>query len=671
MKFKLLPFSGKAIWQNNKPFIWFLLSLLLFHSVLKIIFYQYNQPLLFAGAESPVTGTEKLQLIKWSLAEDMLTVLGINSFLLFVLTAVNFVAEKFTAWLNPLLAWLFIPFFALVNSFALILNLADIFYFRFHFQRANTDLLYVLDHPLNRLMQQHFFFILFFFLGLAGIIYLMFRLHIKLFSSFIKGNNCRLITVILFTVLLSSFFFKNAFTKLLVPTYPMVQLQSNQLPFVQNSFHTFLYSYFRKGEAALQQNYMSDAEADSVMPIRKKLNISNTQAGKKNIVLFIMESVPYDFFDTASVYKVSMPFFDSLLQKSTFFNNAFCYAHESNKGITAILAGVPTLSDVPLYHSSHINMPITHIGSALKILQYNSLFLIGDEYDNFGFAKCANWLGFDKYYSMEAIPGYKNLPAHSMGLQDEPVLDFFKQKINQQQNPFFAVHYNISTHFPYDIPENFAKKSPATYTAPMKAMQYYDYSLQQFFNAAKTEAWFANTTFIFCSDHWLFPQGKLGPYTAVSAYRIPIIIYEPSVNSRKTDTRLASQFDIAATVLAAAGYRDSIITYGNNLLDSSLQNNYVFSRSGNSLFHVTDSNYILGFNAVANKAEFLYNYKKDIHLSENLVADKNASLILNNLLIKMRAFLQKATTQYNSSAFNPDFAVENLFRISTTKSGFK
>jgi phosphoglycerol transferase MdoB-like AlkP superfamily enzyme len=364
-----------------------------------------------------------------------------------------------------------------------------------------------------------------------------------------------------------------------------------------------------------------------------------------------MESVPYDFFDSTSAYRVSMPFFDSLLQKSSFFNNAFCYDHQSTRGITAILAGIPTLSDIPVYHSPQINMPITNIGSALKKMNYQSLFCIGDEYDNFGFAKCANWLGIDKYYSKEDIPNYKNLPAHSMGVQDEYVLDFFLQKIKQQQQPFFAAQYNISTHFPYDIPESFAGKSPAKYTAAMKAMQYYDHSLQQFFNAAKKESWFANTTFIFCSDHWLFPAGKPGTYTPVSAYRIPIIIYQPLLNKKKIINTLASQFDVAPTVLAAAGYSDSIITYGNNLLDSSSFSGYVFSRSGSTLYHVTDSSYILGFNTVNNKAEFLYNYKKDIHLTQNLSADKNSSFILNRLMIRVRAFLQKATTQYNSNAF--------------------
>ncbi len=644
MKYNFLPSSGKAIWQNNKPFIWFLLSLLLIHSVLKIIFYKYNYTLLFGSAETITATADKLQLLKWSLAADLVTLLGINIFLFFAITLGQIVSKKITSWL-------IIPIFVLINSFAVILNLVDIFYFRFHLQRANADLLYVLDHPLNRLMQQHFFIVLIFATCIIAVIWLMWLLHKNLLQSILAGNNSRLIALLFVALAGLLLIYKNSFTKILVPTYPLLTLNSKQLPVVQNSFHTFLFSVYRDGNRLPIQKYMTDAACDSLIPIRKKITVDEWPAGKPNIVLFIMESVPYDFYDSASAYKVSMPFFDSLLQKSTLFNNAFCYAHESNKGITAILAGIPTLSDVPVYHSSHINMPVTPIGTALKKTGYQSLFCIGDEYDNFGFAKFANWMGIDKYYSKEDIPNYKNLPAHSMGLQDEYVLDYFLQKINQQQKPFFAVQYNISTHYPYDIPNNFANTFPANYNAAMKAMLYYDYSLQKFFNAAKKQNWFANTTFIFCSDHWLYPQGKLGPATAVSAFHIPIIIYTPSASKKKLETRLASQFDVAATILASAGYRDSIISYGNNLLDSGTIKNYIFSRLGNSLYQVSDSSFILGFNAVTSKAEFLYNYKKDIQLKQNLVSDKNSKMVLDGLQSRIRAFLQKANAQYNNDVF--------------------
>jgi phosphoglycerol transferase MdoB-like AlkP superfamily enzyme len=645
MKFKLLPSSGKAIWQNNKPFIWFLLILLLIHSVLKIIFYQYNHQLLFNSAESGLSGVDKLKLVKWSLTADLLTLLGINSFLLFVLSPGRFVSKQISAWL-------ILPLFVLINSLAIILNLIDIFYFSFHFQRANADLLLVLDHPVSRLIQQNYLVILAFVAGIVCIIYGMWLIHKRLHRSFIIGNNCRLITAVLFMCFVIFLIFRNRVSKFLVPTYPLIELKSNQLSVIQNSFHSFVYSVFRNGEGQGIKNYMSGAACDSIIPIRKKLITGSIQPGKKNIVLFIMESVPYDFFDSSGRYKVRMPFFDSLLKKSTFYNNAFCYAHESNKGITAILAGIPTLTDVPLYHSPYINMPITAIGRALKQMNYRSLFCIGDGYDNFGFAKCMNWLGIDKYYSEENIPNYKNLPKHSMGLQDENVINFFLQKINEVQKPFLAVQYNISTHFPYDIPKSFAKKSPFGYTAPMKAMQYYDFCLQQFFSRAKSESWFANTMFIFCSDHWLFPQGKLSLYTAVSAYRIPIIIYDPSVNKERIDNSLVSQFDIPGTILAGAGYRDSIISYGNNLFDTvSTLNNLVFSKAGNSIYQVIDSSYIAGFNIASQRAEYLYNYKKDINLKENLVNEKNSSPFLNSLVIKIKAFVQKANTQYHNNSF--------------------
>ncbi len=639
MKFKFLPLSGKTAWQNNKPFIWFVLRLLFIFSVLKIIFYNYNFDLLFTGTETSNTAADKFKLIKWSLANDMLTILLINTALLFLLQLGNLLKVKISTRL-------ILPFFVLLNSFAVLLNLSDIFYFPFHFQRASADLLYVLEHPLKLLLHYNIFIIIAFITAIVFILFLIWQIHKIFYRSFLNGAHCLLVTAILIMCILMAVLFKNNSTKILVPTYPMVELKSNQLQVVQNSFHTFLFSVFRNGEGVPSKNYMSDNECDSLFPIRKKLNLSYTDSVKKNVVLFIMESVPYDFFDTASPYKVTMPFFDSLLEKSTFYNNAFCYAHESNKGITAILAGIPTISDIPVYHSQFVNMPMTRIGSALKINNYHSFFCIGDDYDNFGFAKCMNWLGIEKYYSKEDIPNYKNLPAHSMGIQDEYVLHFLHQKIKQQQQPFFAIHYNISTHYPYDIPRSFSERLSGDYTAPMKSMMYYDYSLQQFFAAAKNDPWFKNTIFIFCSDHWMFPKGIKEVYNSYSGYRIPIIIYNPSVNQKKIVSNPVSQFDIMGTILAITGYKDSIISYGDNLSDSMSFKNLVFSKPASSLYQVTDSIYVLGFNITTDKPEYLYNYKKDNQLHENLLQNKNAAAILKSLSTQVKAFIQKAGLHY-------------------------
>ena len=643
MKVNYLPSRSKAAWQNNKPFLLFILSGLTILSVLKIIFYNYNYHFIFSASDEVNGWKDKLMLVKWSLWNDLFILLLVNIPLLILLQLARLVPGKIISRVILIAA-------VMVNSAVVLLNLSDIFYFRFHFQRASADLLYVLDHPFKELFHLNIFIIAAFFLAIGGIIFLTWKMHIQFFKAFTSGKRCGLVTLLVLVAIALLPFYKNSFEKALIPTFPLVELNSKQLLIVENSFHSFAYSILRKGQDIPIQNYLPVAECDSIFPIRKLIP-ANNNTGHKNIVLFIMESVPYDFFDTRSPFKVAMPFFDSLLEKSTFYNNAFCYAHLSNKGITAILAGMPTVSDIPLYHSQFVNMPLTHIGTALQKNNYHSFFCIGDDFDNFGFAKCVHWLGIENYYCREDIPGYKNLPAHTMGLQDEYVLDFMHKKINETAQPFFAINYNISTHYPYDLPASFTKKFPPGYTSPMKAMSYYDHSLGQFFSAAEKESWFKNTVFIFCSDHWMAPDDNRIKFNAISGYRIPIIIYDPAVNEKKSITQPVSQFDVMGTILSISGYKDSIISYGKVLPDDMNTGEIIFSRANASLYQVSDSAYVLGFNPVNNKAEFLYHYTTDNDLQQNLLGDNTVTGIRDKLTKKILAFLQKASMQYNGAQF--------------------
>ena len=636
MKLSSAANTVRPAWQNNKPFLTFLASLLLIYSVLKIIFYNYNHPLLLPGTTGSFLST--LKLVKWSLICDLLCLLSINTFLLLLLQAGRLLPPGFTRWIT-------LPAFMIINTAAILLNVVDIFYFRFRFQRANADLFYVIDHPFSQVFHFNVFILLLFALALLLLIWLLWKLHRKLYTSFVDGRRANLLTLLLIGMLGAALLFRNRIANLLLPAYPLVELSSNELPAVQNSFHSFVYSVFRGGDEIPKHAYLPAAVADNSFRLKKTLTPYTT--GKKNVVLFIMESVPYDFFDSSSVYKVAMPFFDSLLRVSTFYKNAFGYSHESNKGITAILAGIPTLTDIPFYHSQFTNIPVTKTGTALGELGYHSLFCIGDPYDNFGFAKCANWLGFDAYYCEEDIAGYQRLSSHPMGLQDEAVLPFFYQKIDEVNKPFFAVHYNISTHYPYTLPGNYSEKLPATYTAPMKSMRYYDHCLQQFFNKAKTQSWFSETVFIFCSDHWLVPDDNKIDFNAVTGYRIPLIFFDPGKPAAETRNEVVSQLDVMGTVLSVAGYKDSISSYGGSLTNPASLRQVAFAKPGATLYQVTDSTQVLGFNTSTGRVEYFYNYKKDPLLKTNLATAENASPARDALTMLIKSFIQKAGMHYS------------------------
>ncbi|MFN0083448.1 MAG: LTA synthase family protein [Ferruginibacter sp.] len=549
---------------------------------------------------------------------------------------------------KSLLTYAVLPAFVIINSLVIFLNLVDIFYYRFHFQRADADLLHVIDYPLQKLFSLNFFIIAGFLILIAGIILLLNKLCKNLYNSFAVGHRCNAITLLFVAIFLLITAYINHFKKILLPTYPLVNLSSKQLVIVQNSFHTFMYSLLRSNHDAAIKDYMSIQQAEHELSIKKLLSVNGRDSVQKNIVLFIMESVPFEFFDSTSEYKVKMPFFDSIIKKSTFFNNAFSYSLESNKGITAVLAGTPTLTDIPLYHSPFVNMPITALGTALQKNNYQSFFCIGDDFNNFGFAECINWLGIRNYYCRSDMSKYVKLSPHSMGLQDEDVLNFMNNKIDETKQPFLAVNYNISTHYPYDIPTGYANKLDSKYTDAMKSMSFYDYSLQQFFNAAKNKSWFKNTIFIFCPDHWMVPNNKKINLNAVNSHKIPIIIYDPSLSKQTTNPSLVSQFDILGTILNIAQYKDTIISYGGSLLASNSLNKVAFCKINDGLYQVIDTSYVLGFSANSNKVEYLFHYKTDTNLKENLLERSSSKMVVDRLSKKIKAFLQNSSRQYHN-----------------------
>ncbi len=643
MRLSFLRGNSKTLWQNNKAFIIFLLRFITILTFVKIIFYYFNYSILFPNENSSVGVYAELKMLKWSILYDFLICFSINIPLLLILQILHFFKVNIKSVF-------ILPFFILVNSIVLVLNIIDIFYYRFHLQRANADLLYVIDHPFQEFFHQGIITIMVIITVLAFLLFIVSKLHFKFYKSFIQGSTSMLTSLVFLCIVPVLVLNRISVSKKMLPSYPLIDLSSKQLPVVQNSAHTFVYSLFRSGQTVFVKKYLTNAVCDSILPIYQKMN-NQQDTLHKNVVLFIMESCSYDYFDATSKYKVSMPFFDSIQQISTMYSNAFCYALESNKGISAILGSVPTLTDIPIYHSEYVNLPITTIGTALKQNHYSSFFCIGDDYDNFGFAKCANWLGIDKYYSKEDMGKLNNNPMHTMGMQDEFVLNFFEEKIKEEAEPFFAVNFNISTHYPYDLPASFHQSFSSNYTNPMKAVRYYDNCLHTFFDKAKSQPWYKNTIFIFCADHWMYPDLRNAKINYVNSYRIPIVIFDPSKTEKIIDNSMVSQFDILGTILSVSGYKQPYISYGGNLLDGTSKHQVVFTKRNGSIFQAIDSSYILGYNSTSNTAEYLYNYKTDETLKLNLVDDKSNLKIKEELSLQIRAFLQKASMQYNSIRF--------------------
>ncbi|MEP7253395.1 MAG: sulfatase-like hydrolase/transferase [Ginsengibacter sp.] len=535
-----------------------------------------------------------------------------------------------------------------------LLNAVDIFYFPFKLQRADAELLYVLRNPFREVNFTYFLFALLIIIAFV-LLAMLFYTWISLFNKSNRFRHSEVASIAFFSIICLIVFISGQ--KKLAPTYPLVNINYNQLPLVQNSFHQFVYSLFRKNESIIfSENYIRQLPPSTRLNILKtiaKPNQGQLVSTKKNIVLFIMESVSYDFFDSTSRYKVKMPFIDSLVKKSTFFTHSFSYSYNSNKGITAILAGTPTLTEIPLYHSAYTSMPITHVGDVLKNDGYQSAFFIGDNYDDFGFAKCVNWLGIQRYYSMEDVPGYQHLEKHTMGLHDEFVFRFMSKKVDEMKQPFFVTDFNISTHFPGNVPSTFREKYPGiNTTARMKTMSYYNDCLAEFFSKAKQQPWYKNTVFIFCSDHWMYPDFNDLKNDVEKNFRIATFIFNPQKEDGKIINTPVSQLDVMNSLLHISGYKKQFISYGEDLLQAPTDSNrVVFAKANNVLYQAFDSSYVLGFNVVQGKPEFCYNYVADSARKNNLI-NTTGNENVARLTEKMKEFLHTGYMQYENKKVN-------------------
>lgn len=620
-----------------RPAFTFLLKLLTLLILLKFVFFFYNGSA--SGGWHISSGRDAVVLAGWSLFYDIciISVMAIPLAFFYLLFKSN-----------PTLTQVVSIVFGGLFSFMILLNTVDIFYFSFKLQRTDVELLYVLRNPLHDV---NFTYFLIAFLIIAAFI-LLGVLAWRWITVFQKANKIRhsqLASLLFFSFICLLILLGGR--KKFLPTYPLVNIKYNQLPLVQNSFHQFVYSLFRGSESIIfDEDYLRSLPDSTRLNIVKSVRKSEHATSfplHRNIILFIMESVPYDFFDSLSNNKVKMPFLDSLLQKSTFFTHSFSYSFNSNKGITAILSGTPTFTDIPLYHSAYTSIPLTHVGSVLQSEGYQSAFFIGDNYDDFGFAKCVNWLGIQRYYSMEDVPGYQDLEKHTLGLHDEFVLRFMNEKVGDMPQPFFATDFNITTHFPGNVPSTYVEKYPEVNTTDrMKAMSYYSQCLSEFFAKAKTQSWYRNTVFIFCSDHWMYPNFKDLSNDVEKNFRIALFVFDPLDNTGRIVNTPVSQLDVMNTILHVSGYDKPFLSYGEDIWDTHGDSNrVVFARANNVLYQAFDSSYVLGFDVVRGKPEFCYNYVQDPSRHNNLVQSPGDEHV-NRLTEKMKQFLHTGYMQY-------------------------
>lgn len=577
----------------KNDFTTFVLRLALLYVVLflcRIVFYLINISIL--GDFS----LNELPSILWgSFVFDSASICYVNlPFLLFSLLPIR-AREK--GWYQKGLFYLYL----VVNTIVILLNFADAVYFRYVSKRFTAEEFYFTQNDNNgkiilESVSQHWYLALLLVAMVWGMAWCYKRIpyYKSNYKRYYLINSILLaVTIILFIVAIrgglhgvrplalnnANLYVKSTTKTGLVLSNPFCVIRT-------------MGTQAFKGEV-----FYDDATVDSLFTPAHFPDSTAYNLQGRNVVVFTLESfsrensarLNHDFFKEGE--KGYMPFLDSLMGHSYVFADAFMSGRR--RSVDALPA---TLASIPSPYQSFVLLPqsVAPINGLPKMLAdkgYSTAFFNGGEKGSMNFDAFMRQIGVQKTFLREEYEktcGTNDFDG-TWGIWDEPFLQFMAKTLDNEQEPFFASIFTLSSHHPFKTPAKYDAVLPKGETLIQRPVAYTDYSLRRFFDYAKKQDWYANTIFVFVSDHCATENND--PRTDVPPLNTQIVmfIYTPDEAVKGCDTRTAQQADIMPTLLGLLGNKTPYFGFGTDLFNEPNRERGVVSQIFDLSYFTTDS----------------------------------------------------------------------------------
>ncbi|WP_065258609.1 LTA synthase family protein [Pseudomonas bananamidigenes] len=294
-------------------------------------------------------------------------------------------------------------------------------------------------------------------------------------------------------------------------------------------------------------------------------NIDNPGVTRKpNIVLVTIESLSAKYLGSNGDGRNLTPNLDALRKQSLYFNNFYATGTRTDRGLEAITLAIPPTPGRSIVKRIGRESGFASLGQQLSAVGYDSVFVYGGRgyFDNMNaFFSGNGYRVVDQSSVDESEIHFKN----AWGMADE---DLYKQTLKladadyARQQPFLLQLMTTSNHRPYTYPEN--RIDIKSGNGRDGAVKYTDYAIGQFLEQARQKPWFDNTIFIFVADHTAGSAGKED--LPITNYQIPLFIYAPKLIEPRENAQLASQIDLAPTLLGLLNLDYQSTFFGRNLL---------------------------------------------------------------------------------------------------------
>ncbi|MDD2053799.1 LTA synthase family protein [Pseudomonas putida] len=342
------------------------------------------------------------------------------------------------------------------------------------------------------------------------------------------------------------------------------------------------FAAFRNNELDYQQFYSSLPADIAGQQLRRELSepnarfiasdpldirrmISNPGTPRQpNIILVTIESLSAKYLGSNGDGRNLTPNLDRLRKQSLYFNNFYATGTRTDRGLEAITLSIPPTPGRSIVKRVGRESGFASLGQQLHAVGYDSVFVYGGRgyFDNMNAFFAGNgYRVVDQSSVDETDIHFKN----AWGMADE---DLYRQTLKladanfAQHKPFLLQLMTTSNHRPYTYPDG--RIDIQSGNGRDGAVKYTDYAIGQFLEQARTKPWFDNTLFVFVADHTAGSAGKED--LPIANYQIPLWIYAPTMIEARESNQLASQIDLAPTLLGLLNLSYESTFFGRNLL---------------------------------------------------------------------------------------------------------
>jgi len=317
-----------------------------------------------------------------------------------------------------------------------------------------------------------------------------------------------------------------------------------------------------RAAAVLARTIQPPPAADAALPFERQI-LPDAPARRLNLVLVSVESLSASFLGAFGNPEGLTPHLDRLAADSLLFTQLYATGTRTVRGLEALTLSVPPTPGHAIVKRPG-NEGLGTLGGVLAAQGYEPIYLYG----GYGY--------FDNMNAFFGGNGYTVIDRHALrapeihfeniwGVADEDLFSLALREIDARHargKPFFAHLMTTSNHRPFTYPEG--RIDIPSHSGREGGVKYTDWAIGRFLEQARRRPWFDDTIFVFVADHTHKGRGRqdLSP----DAFHIPMLVHAPSwVAPGRVDT-LASQIDVAPTLLGLMGVAYRSRFFGHDIL---------------------------------------------------------------------------------------------------------